>query len=191
MKNNFIENIYVGLTEKELPFNCITHSGPRFLNNTGLRIYIYYRCKNVIMPITFQDLSDNYISAIEAWMIAAHNTMIETEIINVNDLLNTISKTPAFPHLQMFAVTNKSSSMGAGCIINRKAIHEEIINKTNTTKFILLPSSIHEVILVPCPDNVDINEYSEMVKAVNAEQVLMNERLSEKAYVIDFSKSRR
>lgn len=191
MKNNFVENIYVGLTEKELPLNCITHSGPRFLHNTDLRIYIYYRYKNGIIPVTLQDLSDNYISAIEAWMIAAHNTMMETEIINVNDLLSTISKVPVLPDFQMFAVTNKSSSMGAGCIINRKAIQEEIINKTNTTKFILLPSSIHEVILVPCPDNVDVNEYSEMVKAVNEEQVLMKERLSENAYVIDFSKSRR
>lgn len=46
----------------------------------------------------------------------------------------------------------------------------------------ILPSSIHEVIVMPVDDNTNFRQLSEMVKDVNATQVLPEEQLSDHAY---------
>ena len=48
--------------------------------------------------------------------------------------------------------------------------------------FYILPSSVHEVILIPATDRTSISELSEMVQEVNGTEVARDEVLSQHAY---------
>lgn len=52
-------------------------------------------------------------------------------------------------------------------------------------KFAVLPSSIHELIVVPMTGDMDIETLSAMVRDVNATQVLPTEQLGDRAYEVE------
>ena len=60
----------------------------------------------------------------------------------------------------------------------------------NVKRIIVIPSSIHEMILIPCYENEDVEEElkrcSEIVEFVNEEKVDPTERLTNRAYLIAF-----
>ncbi len=85
--------------------------------------------------------------------------------------------------LPMYVLTNASKNMGAGCILYRgmlQACAERIGNN-----FYLLPSSIHEWILIPCDKASNPEELICIVRDVNSLQVLPSERLSDYIYKYD------
>jgi hypothetical protein len=52
----------------------------------------------------------------------------------------------------------------------------------------MLPSSIHEVIIIPYIDSsMTIEEFSSMVSEINNTQVSPEERLTDKAYLININ----
>lgn len=81
----------------------------------------------------------------------------------------------------MFVLTNQSRINGAACMLYDNVLHDfaEAIN----SDLYILPSSIHEVIIVPKINNLEKNELREMVKEVNAEGVANDEILSDNVYV--------
>ena len=48
----------------------------------------------------------------------------------------------------------------------------------------ILPSSVHELILVPAYEYIDVYQLYEMVKEVNDTQVAPEERLTDRAYIL-------
>ena len=56
--------------------------------------------------------------------------------------------------------------------------------KHNTDKVVVLPSSVHEMLLVPYTEEIDIDTFSEMVEEVNTAEVDPTERLTDRAYII-------
>ena len=86
--------------------------------------------------------------------------------------------TPAFP---MLVVTNCRNNHGASVIC-----YPDYLKNLATemdTDFIILPSSIHEVILLPLEGSMDIGQLSQMVQQVNATQLSPEEVLSDHAYL--------
>ena len=83
-----------------------------------------------------------------------------------------------------YVISNKSSIKGASAILNKKVL-KEFAQKLNISKFLVLPSSVHEMLLLPYTDEIDIEEFSQMVKEVNCSQVKPEERLTDRAYVIE------
>ena len=61
--------------------------------------------------------------------------------------------------------------------------------KLDVSKFIVLPSSIHEMIVIPDDGKCAIEELSKMVQEVNQTQIEPEERLTDQAYVIEVWKS--
>ena len=85
----------------------------------------------------------------------------------------------------MYAVTNHKTN-GAAAIL-APGILEEIAKKIHTRRFVVLPSSIHEFILHPVnsqPSKEKMEEFHEMVRTVNAQEVAPEEQLSDHAYYI-------
>jgi hypothetical protein len=83
----------------------------------------------------------------------------------------------------MYVVTSGCGILGAGVILSpdvMKAAREMIGN------FIILPSSIHEVILVPNNEDANVDGLNGIINTVNTEQVAPEEQLSNKAYVYNF-----
>ena len=82
----------------------------------------------------------------------------------------------------MFVLTNTAKYMGAGviyCDEVLKAIHKKLGD------FFILPSSIHEVIIVPADNGINKTGLTEMVKSINAGVVLEDEQLSDEAFLYD------
>ncbi len=80
---------------------------------------------------------------------------------------------------QMFVLTNELKLNGAAAILDTDlmlAIFEKI------GEFYILPSSIHEVLIVPKSSNIHVKELKAMVKEVNDTQVSPEDRLSYSIY---------
>lgn len=82
--------------------------------------------------------------------------------------------------IEMYVLSNKDKRNGAIHMV----YDDEILtfSKEKNCDFYILPSSVHEVILVPTKDDSELNRMSEMVKDVNLTQVDQEEILSNHAY---------
>ena len=90
------------------------------------------------------------------------------------------SLSPAFP---MYILTNNNRSYGAGVICYPDLL-ESCAEKLEDD-FYIIPSSIHEVIIVPSQADVSLNFLSDMVREVNQTQLAREEVLSDHAYFYD------
>lgn len=82
---------------------------------------------------------------------------------------------------RMYIVSNEAGINGATAILYKDAIRE--FAEKMETDFFILPSSIHEVILVPYDESLSRKELKDMVMEVNSSQVAIEEVLSDKVYV--------
>ncbi len=85
--------------------------------------------------------------------------------------------------MPMYVATTRDKTNGAG-IIAYPGFMEMAAEKIGGD-FYLLPSSVHEVILVPDRENSDYRELENMVQEVNATQVEPKDRLSDHVYHYD------
>lgn len=95
--------------------------------------------------------------------------------------------TMLFPNQTPFyVVTNKSEYRGASAILNKKML-SEFGRKYNINKVVVIPSSIHEMLILSA-DILELErmeELTKMVQDVNANEVLVKEQLSDRAYILD------
>lgn len=113
-------------------------------------------------------------------MNALDNTPIEYS-------LNTLDEMLGFPNsgLPIYVLTNKDVKYGAGNIIIPK-VRRNILNCFHGNDFYVLPSSIHEVILLPS-DRITMSEEDliNMVRSINRSQVAVPDRLSDHVYKVN------
>lgn len=102
----------------------------------------------------------------------------------MTEILNELSDgmCPDDEKLPMYVLTNASKNLGAGCVLYDGMLQTcaEKVGK----EFYLLPSSIHELILIPCEAS-DPEELICMVRDINRAQVSSMERLSDRIYKYD------
>ena len=81
----------------------------------------------------------------------------------------------------MYVLTNSKKLNGAACILDK----EMLMNFANSkhTDFYIIPSSIHEVILVPSRDEISREALREMIRQVNSTEVEPMEVLSDSLYM--------
>ncbi len=159
----------------------------------GLETYLYVsdESENVgkySIKITNAFLDQVGVSEQEAWMRAEENTFAETK---VESLAKVMSEMYGFPYdedqeddMPIYVVSNESKLNGASCILNKEEL-EKIGRKHHTDQLIILPSSVHEMLVVPYRDGTDLKEMSNMVKEINESQVEPRERLTDRAYLME------
>ncbi len=86
----------------------------------------------------------------------------------------------------MYILSNASKVFGASCILYQNLLHH--LSDHFSSSFYLLPSSIHEVILIPTRDSSCLSQFTQMVREVNETQLRAEEILSDHAYYYDRSK---
>ena len=86
----------------------------------------------------------------------------------------------------MYILSNSGKVNGATCILYDGLLSQ--IAERLKSDFILLPSSIHEVILVPVDQCEELCTFSSMVAEVNETQLTDEEILSDHAYYYERSK---
>ena len=88
---------------------------------------------------------------------------------------------PDIPDI-MYVLTNDTKVNGAAVILNDD-IRQEIAEKVGD--FYMLPSSIHETLIIPKDAGMEFKELEQMVQEVNQTQVAPGERLSDHIYEYD------
>lgn len=83
---------------------------------------------------------------------------------------------------EMYVITNDSKMYGATAMLNIEIL-AKAMEKMGTSDVIILPSSIHEIIVVP--GYMDSDYMRNMVREVNRTQVQERERLSDNVYRYD------
>lgn len=120
--------------------------------------------------------------------LAIPNTprILPYELSNMGTILNELleSEGEDFNELNleipMYVLSNKVHMYGAVSLLYEDIL-KELSNKLNSDLYIL-PSSIHELILIPVSSRMDEEEFSQMVKEVNATQLSKDEILSDHVY---------
>ena len=123
------------------------------------------------------------ISEEELWKIAKANT--EKDVV-VKGMFETLSEmmrgeVPFSIEPQddkMLVVSNNSKCNGAYAVFTETA-KAEIKKRMNVDEVIIIPSSIHECIVVPHTDEMSMEDVANMVKEVNATQVADEDILSD------------
>lgn len=82
--------------------------------------------------------------------------------------------------IKMYLLTNISKCMGAAVMFYPECM-EKIAEKL-CSDFYILPSSIHEIIIMPVSDENDVEELAVTVKEINASMVDKGEVLSDRVY---------
>jgi len=83
-------------------------------------------------------------------------------------------------HQTMYVLSNQKGINGASCLIYDNILTDFAVQINSD--FYILPSSIHEVILVPYDRTITMEALTEMVKDVNRTQVADEEILSDRVY---------
>ncbi len=83
----------------------------------------------------------------------------------------------------MYVLTNAERLNGAAAVLDRNTM-DRIAEKFGGD-YIVIPSSIHEVIILPITADVSLSEIEQVIQDVNSEYVSPEERLSNHAYRYD------
>ena len=83
----------------------------------------------------------------------------------------------------IYVLSNADKLNGAAAVLDSKTM-EDISEKLGGD-FVVIPSSIHEVIVIPMNEDIDRGQIEGMIQEVNAGQVAPEERLSDHAYQYD------
>lgn len=160
----------------------------------GLETYLYvmdrvqgggYSAKLSKHLLKLADLNEN-----EVWQRAQKNTFAETQIQNMLSVLANLGYVPRemaevksdFP--QMYIVTNKCKFRGASAILDKDALRA-FGREHGIDKVIVIPSSIHEMLIMPYEGNMGIDDMSVIVAEVNTVKVEPEEQLADRAYLIE------
>ena len=125
----------------------------------------------------------------EAWEAALFNTKNNSELITMYD---TFKKTipeellnGAIEEMQnTYIIRSILGTHGAASICNLDLLHE-FAEKMGVDKIVIIPSSIHECILMAWGDEYSMEFFSEMVKIVNDTEVVPEDQLADEAFLID------
>lgn len=124
--------------------------------------------------------------------IALENSAREAEIATMQDVLRSIMIAQGAPeevvdmmiganNNQMYVVSTRNKIYGAISVITQR----EKLKEMFPDGYIVIPSSIHEVLVVPMDDEITEDNLTQMVNEVNDEQVALEEQLGDRAYVIE------
>lgn len=161
---------------------------------TGIEMYMYV-CENRNLSETFcvkvtetllesADVNEN-----EAWDAAISHTCEDVTVESLKEVLEEQCGTLLWEEnelIDMYIVSNRRRVHGASAVLNKKKL-ENLAKVYGVKQLVLLPSSVHEMLVVPYADEQwNIHDLSEMVKEVNEQQVAKEEQLADQAYLVTF-----
>lgn len=158
----------------------------------GIESYLYMRLEQFedgigAVKLNHQLLALADISEDELWKSAEKNTFSETTLKPLFSAISDILEEDIPQEILeaescgLYVLSNKSMNCGASAILDKKALNV-LAEKTHTRNFIMIPSSRHEVIVVPETSEMRLEDITEMVQTVNANEVRPIDQLADKAY---------
>ena len=133
--------------------------------------------KQVLHEAAIKNIKDK--STFKTMKEVLRDKLINTYGLSDEDIDILFISTPLMP-LKMYVLSNTDNYNGAAQILNEdimKQIADEIGDD-----FLIIPSSVHEVIILTDTDNIDIDNLGELITSVNENELDPNERLSDHPY---------
>ena len=189
-KEFILNNIYIGLAEKSAAETVTpVHKPLDGFDGINCYLYIRYEVENqyYTTKVPKSLLSTANVSEEDAWQAAMKNTIDDTLLYNFNEFMRNKFGMPSVGKLELplYLLTNVSMYYGAGSLVNKEVL-KGLCEKHNTKKILVLPSSIHEALVMPLTDDSESVEFfSNMVSTINHETVDPKDRLIDKAFVIE------
>lgn len=187
-KDFILEHIRIGV-QKASDENLIKRDIPDF---PGMEQYLYFAEASWSVKLRPELMASANLDEAEAWQLAEQHTFEATTIKSMLEVMtemmgdafdaDLIDETSA---PEMYIISNKEQTKGAASIINH-AMLEQFAKEHDCAAIAVLPSSIHECLLIPMRDSFNIEQFDEMVREVNATQVSPEDRLVDRAYLITF-----
>lgn len=135
-------------------------------------------------------LHDLVVAEDEAWFMAMHNVIAHTVVKPLQQVMSEIAdEEPPDENVDfedafgLYVVTNTCGYLGASALLN-KEILRDFAEHCHTDSIVVLPSSVHEVLIANGDSVVGVDELSAIVHEVNETQVLPMDRLADKAFVL-------
>ena len=178
-----INNVYVGIQKKS---NDDTVKRDCFFDNT--ESYLYVKCSEdgsfKLKTELFKQLK---ISEEELWNKAMEHTRATATIKSLSSIVGDImgEEVKGGENINLYVLTNKDNFRGSACILD-PIIRRRIKTYFKTNQILILPSSIHELIIKPIYDNeeIDIGYMEKMIREVNEGYVDETEQLGDRPYIL-------
>lgn len=187
-RNHFLNNVFIGLqkiSEEQLVKEPTEYD--------GIEAYLYVRgtkdvAEGYSVKVTQEYLQHTDVDIKEAWKAARENTFAETELKCMSTVMADICGLQEEEVLKIdnepYIVSNQCKIKGASAILNQDMLRR-FAQRNGVSQLVVLPSSIHEMIVIPFDTSIDMGAMSEMVREINATQVSPEDRLTDRAYLID------
>lgn len=180
-KDAALGHIYIGLQKAGIPGvpgGIVCRS--KF---DGIDEYLYVRVNSGRIRNAKNFLEAAGITEEEAWEKAKGNTFAEISIQSMADTLSELTGGEEATEVpNMYVVSNKLRMFGAACVLCEEEI-ARLAHKCGTKKFVLIPSSVHEMLLLPdAEDVVSIDDINDMVRDINNSMLEPKDVLSDHAY---------
>lgn len=185
-----LNHLYIGL-QKESTEELVKRACTEL---EGIESYLYIRRErnegdSYSVKLTRQLLERADISEVEAWEYAEAHTYAETTITSMAkvmcEMMNMEYSEDMEDMTPFYVLTNTSRVKGASAILNKKIL-SEFGKKYHTEKIVAIPSSVHEFLILPYTEEMNIDDFSNMVNEVNVSEVDPTEQLGTKAFIITF-----
>ena len=145
--------------------------------------------RNMSMKVSKELLKRCQVSECEAWERAEKNLHESIKIQSMSDVMTQLMGAEfterAVVDDMLYIISTKSGVKGASAVLDSDTM-KEFARKHQTRRITVLPSSIHEMLLIPNTGGFNEAELSEMVKSVNETEVIPEERLTDRVYVLEF-----
>lgn len=181
------KHVYLGLQKKSdedlLKESCYLK---------GLEVYLYVREDSENDGIYTMKVKKDFLEHVgldekEVWESARENTSADTVVRTMAEVISEICGMScdaiSADELPIYIVSNKSGIRGASAVLDKKVL-KDIGKKHETDTLIILPSSIHEVLVVPYEYGMDMDFMRNMVTEVNATEVFPEDQLISDAYKV-------
>lgn len=123
------------------------------------------------------------------WETAEENTNANTIIKSMKEVMAEAydCEEDELPDCELYVVSNRTKYRGASAVFDKEKL-KWLAKRLKAKGFVVLPSSIHEMLLLPFQrrDEIDMGEMSRLVWSVNNFEVDPQERLTNRAYVMEF-----
>lgn len=144
---------------------------------------------SMTMKVRADLLERSEISEAEAWTQAEKNLHDVVQIESMYDVMKRIAGDELVEACgvddAMYIITTKSGVKGASAVLDKENM-KTFAKEHCTRRIAVLPSSIHEMLLIPHADDWEESDLSSMVREVNLAEVAPEERLTDRVYFLEF-----
>lgn len=170
------EHLALWKTDVDTIYELAAHNTPILLEINFMSL------ESLMRSLIIEDLKQEAAMYKEQEQISDEGMLSDQTLeLMADDILS--QYTSEEPHPEMFVLTNSSRCNGAAVLLYEKTLEQAA--KRLGGSFYILPSSIHEVILLPDEQSLDPGNLAEMVKEINDHDVAATERLSDTIYYYD------